>query len=234
MLSCRRVVKTYQTDQGPIDAVRGIDLDVREGNYAAVIGRSGSGKSTLMAMIGGLSRPTAGTILIDGADIWTQGDNAMARFRNRQIGYIFQFASLLPTLRVIENVALPALLYRGAVSAPFDRAAQILADVGLGSHFDAYPLEISVGEQRRAVIARALINHPRLLLADEPTSDLDEQTEREIMALLMNINRKRKTTLLLVTHNLALASEAEQIVHIADGTVAANLKDVDAKAASAP
>ncbi|MGH6937199.1 MAG: ABC transporter ATP-binding protein [Methylocella sp.] len=209
--------------------MRGVDLDVPAGRYAAVIGRSGSGKSTLMAMIGGLSRPTTGWILIDGADLWSKSDNAMARFRNQRIGYIFQFASLLPTLSLIANVALPALLYRdGTASDPFGRAAELLADVGLGSHFDAYPLEISAGEQRRAVIARALINGPRLLLADEPTSDLDEQTEQEIMALLVTVNRKRKTTLVLVTHNLALASDAEQIVQIADGKitqVAANAKN---------
>ena len=120
MLSCRSLGKTYQTDRGPVDAVRGVDLDVPAGRYAAVIGRSGSGKSTLMAMIGGLSRPTTGSILIDGADIWSQSDNAMARFRNRRIGYVFQFASLLPTLRAIENVALPALLdRRSKASDPF-------------------------------------------------------------------------------------------------------------------
>jgi ABC-type lipoprotein export system ATPase subunit len=229
MLSCRCVGKTYQTDRGPVEAVRGVDLDVPSGGYCAVIGRSGSGKSTLMAMIGGLSRPTTGSILIDGADIWSQNDDAMAHFRNRKIGYVFQSASLLPTLRSIENVALPALLdRRSEASAPFDRAAQLLTDVGLGSHFDAYPSEISAGEQRRAVIARALINDPILLLADEPTSDLDEQSEREIMALLLNVNRERGTTLMLVTHNLALASEAERVVQIADGVIAhgaASLKD---------
>jgi ABC-type lipoprotein export system ATPase subunit len=220
MLSCRGLGKTYQTDRGPVAAVRGVDLDVSAGRYAAVIGRSGSGKSTLMAMIGGLSRPTTGSILIDGTDLWSQSDNAMARFRNQRIGYIFQFASLLPTLPLIANVALPALLYRdGAASDPFGRAAELLVDVGLGTHFDAYPLEISAGEQRRAVIARALINDPSLLLADEPTSDLDEQTEQEIMALLMAVNRKRKTTWVLVTHNLAHACKAEQIVQIADGKI---------------
>src|SRR5256885_10964067 len=112
MLCCRGVGRTYQTDRGPVDAVRGVDLDVSTGRYAAVIGRSGSGKSTLISMIGGLSRPTAGSILIDGADIWSLSDNAMARFRNRRIGYVFQFASLLPTLRAIDNMALPARLDR--------------------------------------------------------------------------------------------------------------------------
>ncbi|WP_036263771.1 ABC transporter ATP-binding protein [Methylocapsa aurea] len=220
MLSCRGVGRTYQTDRGPVDAVRRIDLEAPDGRFVAVIGRSGSGKSTLMAMIGGLIRPTIGSILIDGVDIWALDDNAMARFRNRRIGYVFQFASLLPTLRAIDNVALPALLdRRHAAAEAYDRAAQLLADVELGTHLDAYPSEMSAGEQRRAVIARALINDPILLLADEPTSDLDEQTEREIMALFLSVNRERGTTLMLVTHNLALASEAEQVVQIADGAI---------------
>ena len=135
MLSCRGLRKTYQTDRGPVDAVRGVDLDVAARHYVAVIGRSGSGKSSLMAMIGGLSQPSAGSILIDGADIWSFNDNAMAEFRNRRIGYIFQFASLLPTLRAIDNVALPALLDRHSGTADtYNRAAQLLTEVGLGSH----------------------------------------------------------------------------------------------------
>ena len=220
MLSCRALRKTYQTGRGPVDAVRGIDLDVSAGRYLAVIGRSGSGKSTLMAMIGGLSHPSAGSLLVDDTDIWSLDDNAMARFRNKRIGYIFQFASLLPSLRAIDNVVLPALLGRhDATAESYKRAARLLTNLGLGSHFDAYPSEMSAGEQRRTVIARALINDPVLLLADEPTSDLDIETEGDIMVLLRNINRERGTTLILVTHNLALASEAEQVVHIADGAI---------------
>ncbi len=220
MLSCRALRKTYQTGRGPVDAVRGIDLDVSAGRYLAVIGRSGSGKSTLMAMIGGLSHPSAGSLLVADTDVWSLDDNAMARFRNKHIGYIFQFASLLPALRTIDNVVLPALLGRyGTTADSYKRAARLLTDLGLGSHFDAYPSEMSAGEQRRTVIARALINDPVLLLADEPTSDLDVETEGDIMALLRNINRERGTTLILVTHNLALASEAEQVVHIADGAI---------------
>lgn len=220
MLSCRSVQKTYQTDRGPVDAVRGVNLDVTSGHYLAVIGRSGSGKSTLMAMIGGLSRPTAGSIHIDGADIWSFRDSTLARFRNKRIGYIFQFASLLPTLRAIDNVALPALLGRdGTTASTYDRAAQLLMELGLGSHLDAYPSEMSAGEKRRTVIARALINDPLLLLADEPTSDLDVETESEIMTLLLNANHERGVTLILVTHNLALAGEAAQVVHIADGAI---------------
>ena len=220
MLSCRQLRKSYVTERGSVAAVEGIDLDVPAGRFAAVIGRSGSGKSSLMAMVGGLSRPSAGQVLVDGTDIWTLSDDALAAFRNTRIGFIFQFASLLPTLRLIDNVALPAMLGRTpAADDAYAKSATLLGRMGLGDHLDAYPTEVSAGEQRRAVIARALINDPALLLADEPTSDLDEQTEIEIMDELLGVNRELGTTLLLVTHNLALAEQAEQIVHIANGTV---------------
>jgi ABC-type lipoprotein export system ATPase subunit len=220
MLSCRALRKDYVTERGEVAAVDGIDLDVAAGRYAAIIGRSGSGKSSLMAMIGGLSRPSSGQVLVEGTDIWGLSENELAAFRNRRIGYVFQFASLLPTLRLVDNVALPAMLGRGgAQSAIYAHAAALLGQMGLGDHLDAYPGEVSAGEQRRAVIARALINEPALILADEPTSDLDEQTEIEIMDELLAVNRERGTTLILVTHNLALAQQAEQIVHIAHGMI---------------
>jgi ABC-type lipoprotein export system ATPase subunit len=222
MLSCRRLHKHYRTERGEVAAVDGIDLEVPAGRYAAIIGRSGSGKSSLLAMIGGLSRPSDGQVMIDGTDIWTLGDNGLAAFRNRRIGFVFQFASLLPTLRLVDNVALPAMLGGRAVSADvYKKAAGLLARVGLADHLDAYPAEVSMGEQRRAVIARALINDPVLVLADEPTSDLDEQTEIEIMDELLAVNRETGATLLLVTHNLALAEQAERIVHIAAGRLVA-------------
>jgi ABC-type lipoprotein export system ATPase subunit len=220
MLACRDLRKTYRTSGGSVEAISSIDLDVAMGRYVAVVGRSGSGKSSLMAMIGGLSRPDAGTVTIGGTDIWSLGDAALAGFRNQAIGYVFQFASLLPTLRALDNVALPALLgRRGGAAAARDRAAWLLDSVGLGKHLDAYPSEMSAGEQRRTAIARALINAPSLLLADEPTSDLDEQSEREIMAQLLRANREDGVTLVLVTHSLALAAEADQVVQIADGTI---------------
>ncbi len=222
MLSCRGLRKTYVTERGAVTAVAGIDLDVEPGRFAAIIGRSGSGKSSLMAMIGGLSRPSDGTVTVDGTDIWRLSENALAAFRNGRIGFVFQFASLLPTLRLIDNVALPALL--GKRRRPADlyaRASSLLARMGLRDYLDAYPSEVSAGEQRRAVIARALINEPALVLADEPTADLDEQTEIEIMDELLGVNRELGTTLILVTHNLSLAEQAQQIVHIANGAVAA-------------
>jgi ABC-type lipoprotein export system ATPase subunit len=222
MLSCRALRKTYLTERGAVTAVAGIDLDVEPGRFAAIIGRSGSGKSSLMAMIGGLSRPSDGTVTVDGTDIWRLSENALAAFRNGRIGFVFQFASLLPTLRLIDNVALPALLGQRRGSADlYARASSLLARMGLGDYLDAYPSEVSAGEQRRAVIARALINEPALVLADEPTADLDEQTEIEIMDELLGVNRELGTTLILVTHNLSLAEQAQQIVHIADGAVVA-------------
>lgn len=220
MLSCRNLKKTYATSSGAVAAVRGLDLEIPAGQFAAVIGRSGSGKSSLMAMIGGLSRPDGGHVTVSGSDIWTLGDAALAGFRNRQIGYVFQFHSLLPALRIIDNVALPALLGRTAGKPEtYARAASLLATVGLGDHLEAYPSEISAGEQRRVVIARALINRPAILLCDEPTADLDEETERLIMAELLRVNRESGTTLVLVTHNLALAVQAQQVVHIANGMI---------------
>ena len=222
MLSCRGLRKTYVTERGAVTAVAGIDLDVESGRFAAIIGRSGSGKSSLMAMIGGLSRPSDGTVTVEGTDIWRLSENALAAFRNGRIGFVFQFASLLPTLRLIDNVALPALLGKrqGSVDL-YAKASSLLARMGLRDYLDAYPSEVSAGEQRRAVIARALINEPALVLADEPTADLDEQTEIEIMDELLGVNRELDTTLILVTHNLSLAEQAQQIVHIANGAVVA-------------
>ena len=222
MLSCRGLRKTYVTERGAVTAVAGIDLDVESGRFAAIIGRSGSGKSSLMAMIGGLSRPSDGTVTVEGTDIWRLSENALAAFRNGRIGFVFQFASLLPTLRLSDNVALPALLGQRRGSADlYARASSLLARMGLRDYLDAYPSEVSAGEQRRAVIARALINEPALVLADEPTADLDEQTEIEIMDELLGVNRELGTTLILVTHNLSLAEQAQQIVHIANGAVVA-------------
>jgi ABC-type lipoprotein export system ATPase subunit len=220
MLSCGQVGKTYSTERGAVDAVRAIDLVVPRGEFVAIVGRSGSGKSSLMAMIGGLSRPTRGTICVQGVDIWALPDDRLAQLRSREIGFVFQFASLLPTLRLVDNVALPALLGRPReTQAAYRIAAQLLDQVGLAEYADAYPMEVSSGEQRRAVLARALINAPSLLLADEPTSDLDEQTELAIMDWLKALNRSGHMTLIMVTHNLRLTAEADRTLHIANGSL---------------
>jgi ABC-type lipoprotein export system ATPase subunit len=218
MLACANVAKTYATERGPVEAVKGIDLTVERGEFAAIIGRSGSGKSSLLAMVGGLSRPTRGTVSIDNTAIWRLSDDQLAQFRNRRMGFVFQFASLLPTLRIIDNVALPALLGRTHVAADaYAVAAELLNQFGIGQYAEAFPAEVSAGEQRRAVIARALINNPAILLADEPTSDLDEETEREIMDHFRAANRAKAMTVVMVTHNLSLAEQADRVVHIAEG-----------------
>jgi len=222
VLSCSKVSKTYVTERGPMEAVNGIDLDLPAGGFTAVVGPSGSGKSSLLAMIGGLSRPTGGAVRIEGTDIWALPDDRLAHFRNGRIGFVFQFPSLLPTLRVVDNVALPALLARRCDSSSvYQRASELLDRLGVSQHLDAYPGEISAGEQRRAAIARALINAPALLLADEPTSDLDAATEGEIMEQFRELTRADAMTLLMVTHNLRLAEQADRIVHIAGGRLQA-------------
>ena len=222
MLACANVAKTYVTERGPVQAVKGIDLSVERGEFAAIIGRSGSGKSSLLAMVGGLSRPTRGTVSVENTDIWGLSDDQLAQFRNRHMGFVFQFASLLSTLRIIDNVALPALLGRTRVAADaYDVAAELLNQFGIGAYADAFPTEVSAGELRRAVIARALINNPAILLADEPTSDLDEETEREIMDHFRAANRAKNMTVVMVTHNLSLADQADRVVHIAEGRLVA-------------
>lgn len=222
MLTCEGIGKSYSTERGLVHAVVGVDLSVPAGQFVAIVGRSGSGKSSLMAMIGGLSRPSRGVVRVSGAEIWNMPDSRLAEFRNREMGFVFQFPSLLPTLRIIDNVALPALLNsRKGEAAAYEKAAELLTGLELADYVDAYPYEISAGEQRRVAIARALIHSPSLLLADEPTSDLDEQTEIEIMDRLCRLNRDRGVTLIMVTHNLALAQRADRILHIADGGLVA-------------
>ena len=217
-LSAQSLTKRY----GPgYEAVRGASLELRPGEFVSIVGRSGSGKSTLMAMLGALTRPTDGKVLLDGTDIWALPEAKLARFRSRHIGFIFQFPSLLTNLTAVDNVAVPALLGRtmGADEA-YARAHDLLARVGLAERADAYPGSMSGGEQRRAVVARALINSPRLLLADEPTSDLDEDTEADIIDLLEQLQRTESFGLALVTHNLELAGRAQRTYQMRQGTLA--------------
>jgi ABC-type lipoprotein export system ATPase subunit len=204
-----------------IAAVSSVDLNLEKGEFLAVMGRSGSGKSTLMAMLGGISRPTSGSALIDGIDQWCLTDDAHADFRNRNIGFVFQFASLLPALRAIDNVALPAVLGGSlSKSEAYARARALLERVGLGERCDSFPGQLSGGEQRRVAIARALVNAPQLLLADEPTADLDEETEAEILNLLIDIQRAYGLTLMVITHNLEVAQRADRVVYMRAGKIA--------------
>ena len=227
ILSALSVTKCYGTGVG-YDAVREVSLQLQAGEFISIVGRSGSGKSTLLAMLGALTEPTQGRVLLDGDDIWAMSEADLATLRNRKIGFIFQFPSLLPNLTAVDNVAFPALLGRTmAVEAAYARAYELLVRVGLAHRADAYPDSMSGGEQRRTVIARALINCPSLLLADEPTSDLDEDTESDIIALLEELQRSDAFAFVLVTHNLELAKHAERIYEMRQGVlVPADLPEV--------
>jgi putative ABC transport system ATP-binding protein/macrolide transport system ATP-binding/permease protein/lipoprotein-releasing system ATP-binding protein len=223
MLEARNLRKTYATESGQVDAVRDISLALDAGQFLVVVGRSGSGKSTLLAMLGGLCRPTSGTVFLNGIDLWALSEADRAAFRNREVGFVFQFASLLPTLRVVDNVALPALM-GGVVEddAAYQRATELLARVGLSDRADAYPSELSGGEQRRAALARALVNAAPILLADEPTSDLDEDNEANILELLQEIHRREGVALVIVTHDREIARRADRIVEIRNGSLVAS------------
>jgi putative ABC transport system ATP-binding protein/macrolide transport system ATP-binding/permease protein/lipoprotein-releasing system ATP-binding protein len=218
VLEVRGLSKVYQTSRGPIAALSDLDLQVERGEALAVCGHSGSGKSTLLGILGGLCRPTHGSVCLDGTDVLALGPQRLADFRGQQIGFVFQFSSLLPNLRAIDNVALPALI-GGATSqaASYELAKDMLEQVGLGPRWDAFPAELSGGQQRRVAIARALINRPPLILADEPTSDLDEQNEQEILRLLLELRRTHNSTLILVTHNVGLAQYADRVIHLRRG-----------------
>jgi ABC-type lipoprotein export system ATPase subunit len=230
-LSARGLQKRYSTNPGCL-AVDGADLEVAAGEFVAIIGRSGSGKSTLLAMLGALTRPSKGQVLFDGRDLWGFSEVALAAFRATQIGFVFQFPSLLPNLRAVDNVALPALLAgsmdAGAANA---LALQLLDRVGLRAQIHSFPTQLSGGEQRRVVIARALINSPRFLLADEPTSDLDEDTEGDIIDLLDRIRQKESVGLIVVAHDLRIAKRADRALQMRQGfLMPAELPELDSHA----
>ncbi len=234
-LQAQALTKRYGSGPG-YEAVRHASLELRRGEFVSIVGRSGSGKSTLMAMLGALAKPTEGKVLFAGADIWALPETELADFRCRHIGFIFQFPSLLSNLSAVDNVAVPALLGRTMdAQSAYTRAYHLLARVGLASRADAYPDTLSGGEQRRVVVARALINSPSLLLADEPTSDLDEDSEADIIDLLEELQRAENFGLTLVTHNLELAKRAQRIYEMRQGAlVTTDLPDVAVTAECRP
>jgi ABC-type lipoprotein export system ATPase subunit len=221
ILSAQSLAKRYGPAPG-YEAVRCASLDVRPGERVAIVGRSGSGKSTLLAMLGGLARPTQGRLLLDGADVWSRSEPELAEWRARHVGFVFQIPSLLTNLTAVDNVAVPALLGNTMdIGEAYARAHDLLARVGMADRADAYPGSLSGGEQRRVVIARALINSPRLLLADEPTSDLDADTESTIIELLEQLQQSDGFGCVLVTHDLALANRADRRYEMRQGLLEA-------------
>jgi ABC-type lipoprotein export system ATPase subunit len=220
-VSLQAVSKIYPSSTGNnVSAVCNVTLNVERGEFVIITGRSGSGKTTLLNLIAGLTKPTRGQVFLDGVNLWELPDKQQAATRNRKLGFIFQFPSLLPTLNVSENVALPTIFSSNHRSQPAaQRAAELLQTVGLSDKLAAFPRQLSAGQQQRVVIARSLINQPEILLADEPTSNLDEQTEYEIMDLFQDIHRNLGITIVLVTHTNQIARFGTRLIQMANGVV---------------
>ncbi len=200
-----------------VNAVDNVNLDVDVAEFMVITGRSGSGKTTLLSLMGGLTRPTSGRVLFEGLDIWKLDDERLSHLRRLKIGFIFQFASLIPTLSVRDNLKLPTIFY----NAKFDtdkRSEHILEMVGLTSKINSYPSQLSGGEQRRVALARSLMNNPKVLLADEPTGDLDEKTEADIMEDLFHLNKKG-VTIIMVTHNTELIKYSTRNITMSNGKI---------------
>jgi putative ABC transport system ATP-binding protein len=218
----RDLTRTYQLDGVTVDALRGVSLEIPVGGYVALVGPSGSGKSTLMHLLGGLDRPTSGTLRIGGRDIAELDAGALAKLRNETIGFVFQAFHLLARTTAVDNVALP-LVYRGVRAGERRRrAAAMLGRVGLEHRLDHRPNQLSGGEQQRVAIARALVTEPAMLLADEPTGNLDQATGRAVLDLLEEINTERQVALVLVTHDREVAGRARRQIEMRDGLVVAD------------
>jgi len=217
MISLEKVDKVYRTDRIETIALSGITLDVGEGEIVSIMGPSGSGKSTLLNVMGLLDVPTRGKVTIHGQVINGQGDRHLARIRNREVGFIFQTFHLIPDLRVVDNVEIPLLYRRMSGSERRKQALEALDRVGLGSRVHHFPSQLSGGQQQRVAIARAIVGKPRILLADEPTGNLDSQMGDEIIGILKDFNSRDRTTVVMVTHDPRQAEKTARIVRLFDG-----------------
>ncbi len=219
VLSLREVAKTIDTGTHRVEILKGISFDISRGEFVAVMGASGSGKSTLLGLVAGLDTPTSGSILIEGEEISRLGEDALAVLRGRKIGFVFQSYQLIPTLTALENVLLPAELAGEDSDLASERARELLKTVGLEERLDHYPVQLSGGEQQRVALARAFIRKPPLLLADEPTGNLDSVNGKHVLELLLSLNRREGATLVLVTHDRELAAHATRIITLRDGRI---------------
>lgn len=222
MIELRQVGKIVTSGGEPLTILHPLDLYVASGQFLAVVGPSGSGKSTLLGLVAGLDAPTSGAVLIDGTDITTLGEDELARLRGTRIGFVFQFFHLIPSLTAFENVLVP--LEIAGLRKPSERARELLREVDLMDRAHHYPSQLSGGEQQRVALARALANDPPILLADEPTGNLDATNGRHVMDLLQAVNRTRGTTVMLVTHDLELTARADVVLSLRDGRVVSRIE----------
>ena len=219
LLSARGLSKSYSMGRRTLEVLRGVDLDVAHGEFLALRGASGAGKSTLLHLIGGLDSPNAGEIHFAGQNLATFSEGELTHFRNRRVGFVFQAYHLLPELTALENVCLPARVARISAGTAEKHGRELLSRVGLGERTNHTPFELSGGEQQRVAIARALINEPELLLADEPTGNLDSRTGGEIIELLKSLRAEKHMTLAIATHDEKIAAHAERMVQLVDGQI---------------
>ncbi len=233
IIRLENVTKTYPMGEVEVHALRGLNLEVPQGQFVVLLGPSGSGKTTTLNLIGGLDRPTEGKVVVEGEDIARLNDRRLTQYRAAKVGFVFQFFNLIPTLTAAENIAFALELVTRDRKAIQERTAALLALVGLANRGNHFPSQLSGGEQQRVAIARALANRPSIVLADEPTGNLDVETGRQVLQALRDLNRQEGVTVVLVTHNTAIAPLADRVVHLHNGTVASDERNPHPAPASA-
>jgi lipoprotein-releasing system ATP-binding protein len=220
LIEAIQVHKSFKTEAGELNILRGINLTIAEGEMLGIVGASGAGKSTLLHILGALDKPSSGKVLFQGKDVFSLDDARLAEFRNSSIGFVFQFHHLLPEFNSIENVMLPGLISNRPYKETEKRAKQILEELGLSKRLKHRPGELSGGEQQRVAVARALLQNPKIVLADEPTGNLDTTTGNSLFDLFIELNRKNRTTFVIVTHNKTLSAHCHRVLEMADGSFA--------------
>lgn len=218
VIHIRNIIRNFQMGQEIVYVLKGIDLDIERGEYVAIMGPSGSGKSTLMNILGCLDTPTSGTYILNGSDVSQMSDDQLAEIRNKEIGFVFQTFNLLPRTTALENVALPMIYAGASKSIRSERAAEVLTSVGLADRMDHKPNELSGGQRQRVAVGRALVNKPSIILADEPTGNLDSKTSAEIMQLFDEIHQAGNTVI-VVTHEEEVAARAKRVIRLRDGVI---------------
>jgi lipoprotein-releasing system ATP-binding protein len=219
VLEAKGVFRSFQTGSVILDVLKGVDLEIYQGEIVALIGPSGSGKSTLLHILGALDRPDKGSVNLDSVKVFSLNDKELAHLRNRTVGFVFQFHHLMPEFSALENVMMPKLIAGEGIKSIENKAIELLDEVGLKDRKDHKPGELSGGEQQRVAVARALINDPKIVIADEPSGNLDRSTAESLHNLILELNRNRNQTFVLATHNLELAQRANRIFKLKDGQV---------------